>query len=89
VLRISVSYRDLPQYLKANMTKSLTFLFVGAILIVGIALSSGRSAEAVPVHFPDRHQKPVTSAPSVDAQGHTKCPRGHRLVHGNCRKVYG
>jgi hypothetical protein len=71
------------------MTKSVTLFFMGAILIVAITLSSRRLAEAVPVHFPERYPKPVTSAPSADARGHTKCPRGYRVVHGNCRKVYG
>jgi hypothetical protein len=71
------------------MTKSVTLFLMVAILIVAVNLSSRSLAEAAPVHFPERYPKPVTSAPSVDDRDHWKCPRGYRVVHGNCRKVYG
>jgi hypothetical protein len=71
------------------MTKSVTFFFLGIILIIGTTLRLSPSAEAVPLQFPDRNNNPVTLAPSVGAQGHKKCPRGYRLVHGICRKVFG
>lgn len=71
------------------MTKSVKFLFLGILLFIGIVLQFSPSAEAKPIQFPERNNKPVTSAPSVETQGNKKCPRGYRLVHGNCRKAYG
>lgn len=78
----------LSQY-SANMRKYAILFFLEAILTIGLLLRSSPSAEAVPLQFPERHVRPVTLAPSVDAQGHMKCPRGYRLVHSNCRKAYG
>jgi len=71
------------------MATSVKFFFLTVIMIFMCVLSLSPSAEAVPLSFPERDNKHDNSESLSENQIHTKCPKGYRMIRGNCRKVYG